>query len=593
MSKAKRIMALVLTAVMAISVAACGSKTETQQSSKSTETKQEASTGSAEAASTEEAVSDYPEYLNTESAYPIIKDEYAGTITLKVAYVQPANGGEWEDLWLCQYLREKYNVEFEVQSVAQDAQSTQLNLLLNSGDLPDIFLNFSLGASDIVQYGVQEQLFLQCDQYISKEYTPGLYKYLYEEREDARLVATAPDGHIYTLPYLQEVDDEGSQPRNFINNAWLQELGLEMPETLDEFIDALYKMKEADLAGVGSENVYPLGGGINTYGEGWYILEALGYLTTDSYGSTVCIRDGEVVFPAYDTEVFVEYLKIMKQFYDDGIINPDYFTIDSATSQAQLLAGQTGVFSQPVYTVGVANFDDWEACIPLTSEWNAEPGRKRTAAASLSGALTISADTEYPELCMRIMDIFYNNITDDPYALWVGPADEQWNLGYVHHLYSEETNWYCGNPDLPEGMDHATNSYENRVGCHPSWGAVMLRESNRVNIKGRGYEPADYMDTLNPENGDANYRLSVIANVMPYLEDGYPSTIYVDVDTNQIRSDLATVIIPYIQEQVALFISGNRDISEIDAFAQELKAMGIEDLLDIYQQAYDSYISNK
>ena len=30
-------------------------------------------------------IEDYPEYLNLESAYPVIKDEYAGTIKLKVA----------------------------------------------------------------------------------------------------------------------------------------------------------------------------------------------------------------------------------------------------------------------------------------------------------------------------------------------------------------------------------------------------------------------------------------------------------------------------------------------------------------------------
>lgn len=35
-------------------------------------------------------IEDYPEYLNLDSAYPVIKDEYAGTIKLKVAIATTA-----------------------------------------------------------------------------------------------------------------------------------------------------------------------------------------------------------------------------------------------------------------------------------------------------------------------------------------------------------------------------------------------------------------------------------------------------------------------------------------------------------------------
>ena len=40
------------------------------------------------------SIEDYPEYLNLESAYPVIKDEYAGTIKLRVAIATTATGGE-------------------------------------------------------------------------------------------------------------------------------------------------------------------------------------------------------------------------------------------------------------------------------------------------------------------------------------------------------------------------------------------------------------------------------------------------------------------------------------------------------------------
>ena len=49
------------------------------------------------------------------------------------------------------------------------------------------------------------------------------------------------------------------------------------------------------------------------------------------------------------------------------------------------------------------------------------------------------------------------------------------------------------------------------------------------------------------------------------------------------------VIEPYVKEQVARFITGERPLSETDAFAQELKDMNIDRLQEIYGQIYDDY----
>ena len=58
--------------------------------------------------------SKYPEYLNLDSAYPVVKDEYADKITLSVAILMQDNASEWDDLWISQYLKEKYNINLEV-----------------------------------------------------------------------------------------------------------------------------------------------------------------------------------------------------------------------------------------------------------------------------------------------------------------------------------------------------------------------------------------------------------------------------------------------------------------------------------------------
>ena len=43
-----------------------------------------------------------------EGAYPILKDEYAGEIKLKVAMLWSSGCGDWEDIWFSKYLKDKY-----------------------------------------------------------------------------------------------------------------------------------------------------------------------------------------------------------------------------------------------------------------------------------------------------------------------------------------------------------------------------------------------------------------------------------------------------------------------------------------------------
>lgn len=61
------------------------------------------------------------------------------------------------------------------------------------------------------------------------------------EREGVREAMTAPDGHIYTIPYVVDAPLVDYEP--YINEKWLKNLGLEMPETTDEFEKVLMEFK--------------------------------------------------------------------------------------------------------------------------------------------------------------------------------------------------------------------------------------------------------------------------------------------------------------------------------------------------------------
>lgn len=578
----KKLLATSLAMVMLLT--ACG-QTPSTESSQSTQ-QPESSAGSE--STTEAVASEYPEYLNLDSAYPIIKDEYADDITLKVLIRMQDGAGEFDELWISKYLSEKYNINLEVECTFGSNHEERKSLMFASNELPDILINPRLTTAELVKYGAEEGMLLQLDSYINETLTPNIAKYVVG---DAKAACTANDGHMYTLPYMQNTNDPNANvpARMFINSKWLKDLELEMPKTLDDFVDVLYAIKEADPAGVGSENLYPMGGGMDTSSVSWFILNAMGYITyTESpYGETPTLRDGEVVVPVYDMDIYKEYLTLMNRFYVDGIIAPTYFTIDTTEVNAHVINGQTAMYGEAPYLSGTENWADYECLSPLTSKWQTEPEIAMIPAVSV-GDFAISADTEYPELCMRIADAFFNNTDDCCLSLTgVTPTDSDLYFDYVLKEFNPETGTVGHDAaKLPEGMASWPYTVQKLMGATWKFGATGLFESYEKLAKELGY--SDYKYVTNVE-GTNSFRISVEENMMPYQTEGYPTILYATEEVATRQADLETVLHPYIKEQIALFITGKRDLSEVDAFKEELKQMGMDELLAIYTDLYDSY----
>lgn len=579
-----KLLAFTLSVIMLLtSLTACG------QPSKPDETTPPSAPSSDSVETTTPPAAEYPEYLNLDSAFPVIKDEYKDEITLSMVIRMDSKAKPWDEIWISKYLSDKYNITLDVEYVDSATWADRKSLMFAANELPDIMINLYMTASELVQYGVEEGQLLQMDQYMNETLTPNVLKYM---TGSVKSMCTAPDGHIYTMPYLKNTAEpnNNSAARRFINNKWLQDLGIEMPRTLDEFVDALYAIKEADPAGVGSENLYPMGGGMETGATNLVLLNALGYINAslDSYGLKPALRDGEVVIPAYDMEVFQEYLKLMNQFYNDGIISPTYFTLDNTEINSMMNTGRTAMYYGAPYTPGNENWADYEAMYPLTSQWQTEPEIAEVEPASIGG-FVISAETEHPELCMRIADMFFNNTDDYCSALYGGyGTDSEYSYGFLAKEYNPETKAFAVNAEkTPENMSAWNYTVMYLNGNVWNVGATQMPECiERFVAEVHGVP--DHKEILD-QSGKNVWRASVEKNAMPYAVEGYPSVLYASADVVEQISYLETVITPYAKEQIALFITGKRDLSELDAFKAELESMGIEELLDIYTDLYNTY----
>ena len=149
-------------------------------------------------------------------------------------------------------LEEQTNVHVEWKTIQSDQWGEKIVLeMSNINTLPDFVFNAGFGDTDLLKYAKQGVI-INLEEYIDK-YMPNLSK-VFEQAPEYRTMCTDEDGHIWALPWIEQLGYEKTAIQtvgnmSFINTAWLDYLGLEMPTTVDEFEDVLIAFRDnaADL----------------------------------------------------------------------------------------------------------------------------------------------------------------------------------------------------------------------------------------------------------------------------------------------------------------------------------------------------------
>ena len=116
--------------------------------------------------------------------------------------------------------------------------------------------------------------------------------------------------------------------------------------------------------------------------------------------------------------------------------------------------------------------------------------------------------------------------------------------------------------------------------------------TNRPEMRSYYYDKNNILPyTYDPNFGSGAHLLNMQQNVEPYRTESFPMVVYYDEETTLAVDELHTILDPYIESEVAKFITGARDLSEFADFQSELEAMGIQELLGYYIAAYESYVA--
>jgi putative aldouronate transport system substrate-binding protein len=183
----------------------------------------------------------------------VVKDR---SVTLRVVVPQDAAVGDWNRNAFSSWYEKRTGVKVRYQVVAGgDDTMTKVNAMIASGDLPDVFMSVGFSNAQLQLYGSQG-LFVPLNKLID-DYGVEI-KRIFQAYPETKHLISATDGNIYTLPYCNDCYHCNAGNRMWIYQPWLDKLGLDVPQSLEEFEEVLKAFKTGDPNGNGKADEVPL-----------------------------------------------------------------------------------------------------------------------------------------------------------------------------------------------------------------------------------------------------------------------------------------------------------------------------------------------
>ncbi len=474
------------------------------------------------------------------------------------------------------WFEELTGITVKVETALTADLSQKFNTIMTGGDLPDIFLN-NPGLSEQLLYGEQGS-FIRLNELID-EYMPNLQAALELNPSVVDTMAMA-DGTIYALPQIGDSNSHGQTPyRMWINQEWLDNLGLDMPTTTDEFYEVLKAFKEQDANGNGDPNdEVPLSGTT----VGWNndpIAFLMNAFTTYSpvgsggVGGMYVDDNGTVIYPRV-TDEWREGLAYMNKLYEEGLYDPmalsqtanDLKALGSSPDAAKIGACAGGTIVGFVDSTMEDRWRQYYAVEPLIGPDGYQNAIYNPTFAV--AALMITDKCEYPEAVCRAWDVMYT--LDGFLHNCVGVE------GIDYNISEEGAVGYLGDPaviDLIRSVGSVGDNSWQQLG--PWYQAPMLYEA-LDNVGGRLWDES--------YNKYFQHKLDY-DNVLPPMA--------MSEEQSRTVVDVSSPMDAYLGTATAEFIMGTRDIAsdaDWEKYLSDMESFGLSSYVQVYQDVYDSRV---
>ena len=477
-------------------------------------------------------------------------------------------------------LEEETNVHVDWTAISSDQWGDKITLnMANANTLTDFVFNAGFSNSDLLRYADQGVI-IPVEEYIDAN-MPNL-KAVFDKYPEYRTMCEDTDGHIWALPWIEQLGSNKTAIQTvgnnftYINQKWLDFLGLKTPTTVDEFEQVLLAFKEhaPELqAEFGIEgDIIPMSCImndqdpsllINGFGEGY---------GDNDMGQHIAVTDNRKVIFTATQDGFKSGMEWLHKLYEEGLIDPECFTQDWSTYVAKGKSHRYGV----CFTWDVANIDNIQDYVPLAAleadVRNVTPMNASFTSGFDRGRCVVTSKCDNPAFVCSWLDLMY-----DPFQ-------------------SPQNNWGTyGEDDEFDIFELSTNANGERMLKHAALGdasPVEVREAECVS--GPLAILDEYYGVYVTCPDDAQYRLDWIKEY--YSSDMnckyvYPNVFMSQDDTEKLTG-IQTDLITYVNSQRSNFVMNGITDADWDAYVNQVNAYGLDEYLGLYQQYLDAFYAN-
>jgi putative aldouronate transport system substrate-binding protein len=509
--------------------------------------------------------------------FPIVKEP----ITLKILLVQTTGVSDYETNEFTKWLQDKTNIklDFDVAPMSREEYRQKLNLVLASGQLPDIIMNFGLPL-DEQQTLADQGLILPLDDLIAKYGVE--FKKVEEAYPQTKTTFSLADGKMYSMPHINDCYHCSLSQKAWIYQPWLDKLGLKMPTTTDELEQVLLAFKDKDPNGNGKADEIPWSGAQTG---SWHAeLDSFimnSFVINDNLGTVphMYVQDGKIQM-SYAQPGWKDGIIYLNKLFKEGLIDPEVFTNDMTKHKGLGENPDTAImgFTQAGWP---GMFIDWNAgastrwkeyvpVAPLKGPTGIQQEPMSPYGFGSTGAAMITKDCKYVDAAYRLIDLMYSYEST------------------MRSVYGRPgTEW----EEAKAGAESITGEGSPRYNVLVAWAeqeqaitwqqAAPTFRSTQFRLEWQQFNPADPLE---------RYLYQWSKNLYaPYGKPDMevPPLIFSSEQAQKLGT-LSTALKTYEEQMFAAFVTGQQDVNTgWDAYLEGLKTNGLDEFLSIYQTAYD------
>ena len=449
--------------------------------------------------------------------------------------------------------------------------ATRRNLMLATGDLPDIFAqNQGMSAAAIFHYA-SLGIFRPITPWIDP-FAPELQR-AFEIHPNIHDGMYMPDGHIYGFPAIDDCFHCSMNLKLWIYTPWLENLGLEIPRTPEELYNVLVAFRDNDPTGEGRE-IIPMAGafrgwdhGINTLVNAWITMNQ----------NRMIVDNGQIRV-IYDTEEYREALRFVNRLFEEGLFAEDSLVLDRAGLRILADGGPDGANQVGVmpamWVAGVSshwNQGQWRVIPYLIGPGGHQVAVYNPLQANHRAVITNRVSDELMPVAVRWLDNF---LTDESALLQVqGIEDLNWRRSDPGEVGIHGGPAMWERIPTPAGETPIPNTTMGQI--LPNFRSHEFRLSERANRSIIEQETLLYDESM------------LMLPFRDRIENIVPVLMFDEAVSAELV-DIQTALETFVVESEARFVAGELCLDrDWDFYLRELNIIGLPRFLEIMQTAFN------